>query len=74
MTSVRLHRQCRNRLLAPAALLVTLSLVAVWEIAAFDGVPPVPIVALTFGATLGAATGCGLVLRQRWRIYLASRT
>ena len=74
MTSARLHRQHRNRLLVPVALLVCLSLLGVGEIVTFQGFPPGPIGALTLGMILGAATGSGLVVRQRWRIYLASRT
>jgi hypothetical protein len=63
-----------NRLLVPVALLVCLALLAVWAIDTLNGVLMEPMSAFILGVILGAMTGDGFVVRQRWRLYLASRT
>ena len=74
MTNVQLYRHHRNRLLVPIALLVYLALLAAWEIDALSEDPFDPTGAFVLGAIFGAMTGLGFVVRQRWRLYLASRT
>jgi hypothetical protein len=74
MTNVQLYRHHRNRLLVPVALLVYLALLAVWEFGTLSEDPFDPTDAFVLGVILGAMTGLGFVVRQRWRIYLASRT
>ena len=74
MTNVNTHRRHQNRLLAAVALFVYLTLLAVWQIAAIQEARLEPLVALILGVILGAMTAIGFVVRQRWRLYLASRT
>ena len=74
MTNVPLHRHYRNRLLVSVALLIYLALLAVWQIDTIRTAPLEPISAFILGVILGAMTGLGFVVRQRWRLYLASRT
>ncbi len=74
MTNVPLHRHYRNRLLVPVALLVCLALLAVLAINTLDGVLVEPMSAFILGVILGAMTGVCFAVRQRWRLYLASRT
>jgi hypothetical protein len=74
MTGIETHRRMRNRLLAAVAIFIYLALLTVWEIVTFQGVALEPIRVLVLGVTVGAMTGAGYVARQRWRLYLASRT
>jgi hypothetical protein len=74
MTSVETHRRMRNRLLAAVALCVYLALLAVWEIGTLRDGPLGPMTVLVLSVTLGAITGAAYVARQRWRLYIASRT
>jgi hypothetical protein len=73
-TSPQTHRRMRNRLLVGIALFVYLALLAVWEIDAIRMAPLEPTGAFILGVLFGATTGAGWVVRQRWRLYLASRT
>lgn len=77
MTNVQLHRHHRhhrNRLLVPVTLLIYLALLSVWEILTIRAAPLEPTGVFILGVILGAMSGLGFVVRQRWRIYLASRT
>jgi hypothetical protein len=74
MTNVQIHRRYRNRLLVPVALAVYLALLAVWEIDTLQAAPLEPMGAFILGVILGAMTGAGVIVRRRWRLYLASRT
>ena len=74
MTSTQTYRRMRNRLLVAIALFVYLALLAVWEIDTIRLAPLEPMGAFILGVILGAMTGVGFVVRQRWRLYLASRT
>ena len=74
MTSTQTHRRMRNRLLVAIAVFVYLALLAVWEIDTIRVAPLEPMGAFILGVILGAMTGVGFVVRQRWRLYLASRT
>jgi len=61
-------------MLVPIALFVCLALLAVWEIDTIQAAPLEPMGAFVLGVILGAMTGLGVVVRARWRLYLASRT
>lgn len=74
MTDAQTHRHQRKRLLAAVALFIFLALLAVWQIDTIRAAPLEPLGALTLGVILGAMTAVGFVVRQRWRLYLASRT
>jgi hypothetical protein len=73
MTNVSLHRHYRNRLLVAVALLVYLALLVVWQIDTLRRAPLEPLSVFILGVILGAMTAVGFVVRQRWRLYLASR-
>jgi hypothetical protein len=73
MTDVRTHRHHRNRLLFAVALFVYLALLAAWQIDALRAAPLEAWGVLTLGGILGAMTATGFVVRNRWRLYLASR-
>ena len=73
MTNVLLHRHYRNRLFRAGALMVYLALLAVWQIDIIRTAPLEPTGVFILGVILGAMTGLGFVVRQRWRLYLASR-
>ena len=64
----------RNRLLVAVALFICLALLAAWQIGAIRAAPLEHMGALTLGVILGAMTAVGFVVRQCWRLYLASRT
>jgi len=77
-----LHRPTLATLLLPVekqmliaiALFAFLLPLAVWE---FDTIREAPLEALgafAFGMILGAMTGVGLIVRQRWRRFLDSPT
>jgi hypothetical protein len=74
MTDAQTHRRMRNRLLVAATVFVYLGLLAVWQIDTIRAAPLEPMGVFTLGLILGALTGVGLVVRFRWRFYLASRT
>ncbi len=73
MTNVPLHRHYRKRLFVAVALLVYLALMVVWQIDTIRRAPLEPLSVFILGVILGAMTAVGLVVRQRWRLYLASR-
>ncbi len=74
MPSTQTHRRMRKRLLVAVAVFVYLAFLAVWEIDTMQAAPSEPVSVFTLGVILGAMTGLSLVVRQRWRLYLASRT
>jgi hypothetical protein len=73
MTNVPLHRHYRKRLLVAVALLGYLALLVVWQIDTLRRAPLEPLSVFILGVILGAMTAVGFVVRQRWRLYLASR-
>lgn len=73
MTNVPLHRHYRKRLFVAVALLAYLALLAVWQIDTIRRAPLEPLSGFILGVILGATTAMGFVVRQRWRLYLASR-
>ena len=74
MTDFQTHRRQRNRLLIAVVLFLYLALLAAWEIETIRADPLELRGALTLGVILGAMTGVGFVVRNRWRVYLATRT
>jgi hypothetical protein len=74
MTELLIYRTRRDRLPVPVATFVGLALAAVWEIDVFQSAPLEPIGVFVLGFLLGAMTGTGIVVRQRWRRFLANPT
>ena len=56
-----------KQMLVAIALFAMLAPLAVWEFDAIRAAPMEPLGAFSLGVILGAMTGLGIVVRQRWR-------
>ena len=68
------HRMCitpllpvEKQMLVAIALFAMLAPLAVWEFDAIRAAPMDPLGAFALGVILGAMTGLGIVVLQRWR-------
>ena len=66
-TSVAPLLPVEKQMLATIALFAVLAPLAVWEFDAVRAAPMEPLGAFALGVILGAMTGLGIIVRERWR-------